>query len=252
MKAVEERLRDEQDFHNQIFEEQTRDKVGRFYAINKSIHESYEDFILSHPQSKTYLEYGCGMGKGDRLEELAKQGANCHGIDISDYAINQLSGEAQEKKLNIDYQVMNAEEMTFKDDYFDVIFGTGILHHLDLEKAYKSISEKLKPDGTAIFIEPLGHNPIINGFRNKTPEIRTEDEHPLLMKDLKQAESYFENIEVKHFYLTTLALPLVFKKNIPNGLLKFFNGVDGILFKILPFLRKHSWQVLLKFSGSKR
>ena len=37
----------------------------------------------------------------------------------------------------------------------------------------------MKPSAGALFIEPLGHNPVINLYRRRTPEQRTVDEHPL-------------------------------------------------------------------------
>lgn len=253
MKTVEKRLEDEQKFHNEIFESDKRtQEISRFYAINDAIHNVYEEVIFDYPQGKTYLEYGCGMAKGGRLTRLAREGAVGHGIDISDYAIDFLNKEAEEEGLDIDYQVMNAEAMTFPDNYFDLIYGTGILHHLDLDKAFGSIADKLKDEGKAVFIEPLGHNPFINGFRNKTPDIRTEDEHPLLMRDFKLARNYFNRVEVRYFYLSTLIVPLLFKKNPPNFLITFFNGVDRILFNVLPFLRKHAWQVVVQFAEPKK
>ena len=251
-KTLEERLKDEQEFHNDIFESEIRSKeVGRFYLINDAIHEGYENYIFDTPKDRVYLEYGCGMGKGNRLMRLAEKGAQVYGIDISDYAIEQLSEEAQAKSIPIGYYVMNAEEMTFEDNTFDVIFGTGILHHLDLDKAYHSIASKLKNGGVAVFIEPLGHNPLINGFRNRTPDIRTEDEHPLLMKDFKSAGKYFGKVDIKYYYLTTLAVPLLFRKNPPGFLIQFCNGVDKAIFTLLPFMRKYAWQVLIKFSQPK-
>jgi len=51
---------------------------------------------------------------------------------------------------------MNAEELKFADDYFDIVCGGAILHHLDLNKALSEIARVLKPDGKAIFVEPLG------------------------------------------------------------------------------------------------
>lgn len=250
MKTVEKRLEDEQKFHNEIFESDKRSsEVGRFYAINDAIHDAYENFIFNAPEDKVFLEYGCGMAKGGRSVRLAKRGATVHGIDISDYAIEFLSKEAEEEKLDIDYQVMNAEDMTFADDYFDVIYGTGILHHLDLNKSFSNIAQKLKDNGTAIFIEPLGHNPLINGFRDKTPDIRTEDEHPLLMPDFKLAKKYFNKVDVQYFYLTTLGVPILFKKKQPKFLINFCNGLDKVIFTLLPFMKKHAWQVVVKFSS---
>lgn len=249
MKTVEKRLEDEQKFHNEIFESNKRtEEVGRFYAITDKIHRDYEAEIFDHPNGKVVLEYGCGMAKGNRVVRLAKQGADVHGIDISDYAINHLSEEAKTQGLSIDYRVMNAEEMTYPDDMFDTIYGSGILHHLDLDKAYSSIADKLKPTGKAVFIEPLGHNPLINGFRNKTPDIRTEDEHPLMKDDFKLATTYFRKIDIKYYYLSTLAAPLIFGKKPPKSLVSFFDGVDKLIFSVLPFMRKYAWQVLVVFS----
>ena len=252
VKSVEQRLEDEQKFHNEIFESDKRsEEVGRFYSLNDEIHGVYDDLIFNEVKNRVFLEYGCGMAKGGRLTRLVKQGGKGHGIDISDYAIDFLNKEAVEEGLDIDYQVMNAEDMTFDDDYFDVIYGTGILHHLDLDKSFDSISKKLKKDGRAIFIEPLGHNPLINGFRNKTPDIRTDDEHPLLMDDFKLAKKYFNKVDVRYFHLTTLGLPFLFKHKSPKFLIRFFNGIDKVLFAIFPFLRKHAWQVVVNFQEPK-
>lgn len=249
-KTIEQRLEDEQKFHNEIFESDKRSsEVGRFYSINDAIHNAYEGYIFNSPQDKVYLEYGCGMAKGGRSVRLAKQGAKVHGIDISDYAIEFLSKEAEEENLEIDYQVMDAENMSFQDNYFDIIYGTGILHHLDLDRSFSNIAQKLKDDGTAIFIEPLGHNPLINGFRNKTPDIRTDDEHPLLMPDFKLAEKYFNKVDIQYFYLSTLAVPLIFKKKQPKFLINLCNSLDKVIFSIMPHMRKHAWQVVVKFSS---
>jgi len=240
----EERIENEKAFHNKIFENKSREKVGRYYAITKSIHDDFDKIIYSNPKVRV-LEYGCGMGES--LAKFASSGADAHGIDISDFAINELQEKADSNNLNIKYQVMNAEDLQYEDKYFDLIFGTGILHHLDLEKSFKTISEKLNKNGKAIFIEPLGHNFFINKYRNKTPDIRTVDEHPLLMNDLQSAKEYFDEIVVKHYYLTSLAIPIFFKKDAPKILIKSLDILDSMIFTVLPFMKRYSWQVLIEF-----
>jgi ubiquinone/menaquinone biosynthesis C-methylase UbiE len=79
--------------------------------------------------------------------------------------------------VNAQFDVMNAEELEFEDAAFDVIFGSGIIHHLDVPRAYSELARVLAPGGSAVFVEPLGHNPLIRVFRNRTPELRTPDEH---------------------------------------------------------------------------
>ncbi len=86
---------------------------------------------------------------------------------------------------------MDAENLKFNDHTFDLVYGSGILHHLSIEKAIVEIKRVLKKDGRAIFYEPLGHNIFINIFRLLTPSLRSEDEHPLLIKDLELIKRTF-------------------------------------------------------------
>jgi SAM-dependent methyltransferase len=73
------------------------------------------------------------------------------------------------------FLVMDAESLGFDEGSFDVVVGSGILHHLALRQ-----SRVLRPDGCAVFVDPLGHNIFIRLYRKLTPSMRTADEHPLL------------------------------------------------------------------------
>ncbi|WP_428491963.1 hypothetical protein [Rhodopila sp.] len=59
------------------------------------------------------------------------------------------------------------------------MFGIGIIHHLDTRQASREVARVLRPDGNAVFWEPMGTNPIIGLYRMLTPNARTVDEHPL-------------------------------------------------------------------------
>src|SRR3546814_11483257 len=79
------------------------------------------------------------------------------GIDISDVAIEKGRERARQKGFtNVRLEAMNAEAMTFPDDSFDLVFGSGIIHHLDIDRAFGEIARVLRPGGRAVFIEPLG------------------------------------------------------------------------------------------------
>ena len=134
--------------------------------------------------------------------------------------------------LNIDYFVMDAENTTFEDNTFDIIVGQGIIHHLNLENIYIETSRILNKNGHAIFMEPLGHNPLINLYRWLTPNIRTPDEHPLKRNDLKLLGKYFSNIKIEYFSLMTLLAVPFRKMRIFNPLLKILYYLDKIIFKI--------------------
>jgi SAM-dependent methyltransferase len=121
-----------------------------------------------------------------------------------------------------------------------------------LHKAFAEIARTLKPGGHAIFVEPLGHNPVINAYRNRTPDLRTEDEHPLMMSDLKMAEKYFGQVEAHYFHLGSLAAAPLVGMKLFDPVLNLLDGVDSAMFKALPFLRKHAWAVVLVFSAPRK
>ncbi len=244
------RIQREQEFHNHRFADDStrRKKVGRFYKVTQSIKQEYEQFLEKKCQNLQIIEYGCGTGS--YAFSLAKNGADIvTGIDISPVAIQVAQQQAQKEGVteNTFFEVMNAEELKFKESSTDLICGTGILHHLDLEKSMNSIVKVLQPKGMAVFVEPLGHNILINLFRSLTPAIRSEDEHPLLDKDLAVFQKYFNKVEIKYFYLTALAAS--FFVGLPgfNIVLSVMEFLDRKLFK-LPFLQRQAWQVLIKLS----
>ena len=128
-------------------------------------------------------------------------GAAVVGIDISAEGIRQATARARTEGLEdrLTFAVMNAERLEFPDDHFDIVCGNSILHHLNLDSACHELVRVLKPEGRAVFREPLGHNLLINLYRKLTPKMRTEDEHPLLTRDLETLAGYFQEAHI-HYY----------------------------------------------------
>lgn len=245
---MKDRIQKEKDFHNDRFANETRDSLNKYYSVSSLIDEYFHKVLFSTCKGKITLEYGCGLG--DRSFILAKYSKEVYGIDIAEIAIIKATNEAKIKNLsNIIFKVMNAEALDFPDNYFDVVCGTSILHHLNLDSSFSELSRILKPGGKAFFIEPLGHNPLINIFRKFTSSLRTEDEHPLRLKDLKLFNKYFTNVNIKYYYLVSLfAIPFRKSKNF-NTILNFLNRIDQILFKI-DFLKIQAWQVVIEVGNS--
>ncbi len=245
-----ERLDREQEFHDRRFANDTerQEKVSKFYKITNSIQQAREKLLLSHAQDSKIIEYGCG--KGSYAFELARQGAQLvTGIDISPVAIELARTEAETKGLseNLEFTVMNAENLEFTPNSYDLICGSGILHHLELDRALASIVKVLQPNGKAVFLEPLGHNFLINLYRRLTPEIRSDDEHPLLESDLAFIGRHFQQVNIHYFYLTSLAASFLAGKPGFTILLNCLEFLDSILLKIPP-LKKQAWLVLMELS----
>ena len=242
---MDTRKHNEKEYHNKVFAEGTRSVVGKYYAVARSSTLFYRNYLETHCPDKTALEYGCGPESYAFV--MARKGTKVIGIDISETAIAQVKELSLQEAAgkNTSFFVMDAEALNFEAAQFDLICGTGILHHLDLSKAYGELARTLKPDGSAIFIEPLGHNPFIQLYRWLTPKLRTADEHPLMMRDLELCRRYFDGIETRHYHLfSLLAVPF---RNVAGfaSLLTLVENLDQLLFKLCPPLRRCSWMVIL-------
>lgn len=246
MDIVHDRLEQERLFHNNLADNDTREHLSRWHSAVEFGKDELKQLVRELGRGKTILEYGCADGQLSIVnEDFALIARSFHGIDIADRAIEKARERAEHHGLkNCRFEAMNAEEMTFDDNTFDLIFGSGIIHHLDVDRAFKEISRVLVPGGRAIFYEPLGHNPLINWYRKRTPEMRTPDEHPLLESDFVVARKYFTTVECRFFGLTTLCAVPFINTFLWDPLMTFFKAVDRVLFK-LPVVRKNAWFVLM-------
>ena len=245
---MDARKQNEKEYHDKVFADGTRSVVGKYYAVTRKSVAFYRDYLETHCPNRSALEYGCGPESYAFV--MARKGTKVIGIDISETAIEQVKELAlkEEAGKNTSFFVMDAEALKFEAQQFDLICGTGILHHLDLPRAFAELARTLKPDGSAIFVEPLGHNPFIRLYRQLTPKLRTADEHPLLMRDLDLCRQYFGGIEARHYHLFSL-LAVPFRKAPGySGLLACCEKLDQFVFKVCPPLRRFSWMVILILS----
>jgi SAM-dependent methyltransferase len=244
----DERKKREAEYHDRRFSgtDDLRDPTSKYYSIMQITYRAYEALILRYCRGKRILEYGCGDGSKTAIWD--ENGAIATGIDISSEGIRKAKEAAERDGTSIEYYVMDAENLEFENDSFDLVVGTGILHHLNLDKACSELTRVLRAGGHAVFIEPMGHNPFINLYRRMTPAFRSIDEHPLLMKDIRFFERYFGAVKPRHFHiLTLLAIPFRNMKGF-GGMLKVLGKLDAALMKLLPFMKRISWTVLLDLS----
>lgn len=242
----DERARREREFHDERFRrpEPRKRRVGRFYAITDTIRRRFRDAIVSQGAGGRVLELGCGAGT--RTVQMAKAGASVTAVDVSPVALRKVAGRV--RRAGVADQVtlveMDAGKLTFDDASFDLVCGSSILHHLDLGAVGPAVARVLRPGGTGVFLEPLGHNLLINGFRRLTPSIRSADERPLRMSDLRRLEAWFDTVEVDYYYLLSLlAAPAPLRRALPA-----LERIDRCLLRV-PLLQRQAWQALITVSG---
>jgi len=247
---IDNRIQREIEFHDNRFEDDRlrKEKVSKFYQTTRKVIERFWDIIEMYPTVGTKI-LECGSGSDCMALELAKRGYDVTAIDISQVAVDITRERAKQDGTisNLEVLQMNVENQVFPDATFDLVIGESILHHLDLDGSLAEISRVLKADGRAIFKEPLGHNWLINFYRNRTPTLRSEDEHPLLMGDIREMERHFDAIHINYYGLTTIAAAALANKSGFENILTFCEVLDAGLLK-LPPLQKQAWIVLLELT----
>ena len=109
------------------------------------------DFLVDFSALKTMdvLEIGCGSGSHGQL--LATHTKSYTGIDITDYAVKSTSTRMSHWELNGKVLKMDAEQMHFLDNSFDLIWSWGVIHHsANTLEILREMNRVLRPGGRAI------------------------------------------------------------------------------------------------------
>ncbi len=244
---MDDRIDRERDFHDHRYADDPRVRLGAVYRAAIAAQQHYLDLAAELGTGADVLELGCGGGVISRT--LGPVARSVVGIDLSPVAVDQARASAAEPGADVDFRVMDAESLTFGDDSFDLVCGSGILHHVDLERALSQIVRVLRPGGSALFLEPLGHNPLINAFRRVTPRLRSVDEHPLLEADLEALSGPFGDVVVGRFaLLTPLAAPLM-RWRAGERLSGWLERADRWLLARSALARRWAWMVVIVVRG---
>jgi SAM-dependent methyltransferase len=234
-------------FHDEKYGEGER--YPRHYKINPTYPIYLKMLEMAGDLAgKRVLEYGCGAGW--ITLDLAKAGAKVSAFDISGEAIRETRNRLAAHGYECDLAQMGAEGLTYEDEAFDVAVGFAIIHHLEIESALRELYRVLKPGGVALFAEPLGTNPLINWYRRRTPQFRTEDEAPLDLDKLAPSLARFASVEHKDFYVAALAAIGLAYVPFGGSLYPPVNAalmkVDDVLLKWFPSLGRWAWYTVLR------
>ena len=107
---------------------------------------------LVNDKNKKILDVGCGYGTS--LKYFHSLGyKNIYGIDPDKELIKTIPSEIAEVKIGV------AQKIPYPDEFFDVVFVNGALHHVPSQKefykeAVKELDRVLKPGGHVFFMEP--------------------------------------------------------------------------------------------------
>ncbi|HKQ30778.1 MAG TPA: class I SAM-dependent methyltransferase [Burkholderiales bacterium] len=116
------------------------------YAAEPMIHAVAQ---FTRHRDKKMLEVGVGAGT-DHLQ-WARAGCECHGVDLTDAAIETTRARLALYGLSSSLQRVDAEVLPFPDATFDLVYSWGVIHHSKSpEHIVAEIHRVLKPGGMFI------------------------------------------------------------------------------------------------------
>lgn len=218
---------------------------------------------LGNLQGLKLLDVGCGLGEASVY--FALEGATVTATDISQGMLDTAQRLAEANGVSITTVLSASEDFSPNANVsqFDIIYTGNTLHHVDIEQTLDVLLPFLKKDGLFVSWDPLAYNPIINVYRRMATEVRTVDEHPLRLADLRTLRNRFQQTQTRFFWLTTLLIFLIMavvQRRSPNKerywkkvveeaerwapLHRPLEYLDHMLLGMFPFLRPLCWNVV--------
>jgi ubiquinone/menaquinone biosynthesis C-methylase UbiE len=208
------------------------------------------------------LELGAGAGKASVY--FAKKGADVITTDISGGMLEVAKQVATKHGVVLKTEQCFSDMLPFMDNSFDVVYAANLLHHVEIEKTLNEARRVLKPHGYFVSWDPLAHNPVINVYRKLASKVRTDDEHPIRMKQLVLFKNIFGNLSC---HTTWLFANIIFLKMFlieridPNKerywerivieykryekIYRRLERFDNIFLKIFPFMKRYCWNIVV-------
>ncbi|PYV23570.1 MAG: SAM-dependent methyltransferase, partial [Acidobacteria bacterium] len=165
-------------------------------------------FILSRMGTladKRLLDIGAGLGESSVY--FALHGAQVTAVDISPGMVETALRLAKSYGVELEGIVLEAENLNVASNCYDIVYVANTIHHVENRALlFEQIARALKPGGLFISYDPLAYNPLINVYRRMATAVRTKDESPLTVADVKLAKKYFCNVGHREFWVSTLLL----------------------------------------------
>ncbi|MCX6357440.1 MAG: class I SAM-dependent methyltransferase [Candidatus Aureabacteria bacterium] len=265
MEHITERQKSEEVFFDRYAGEVGVEELARHPLFSQCAFENlYAAEVMGRLKGRRVLDLGCGWGED--AVWFAEQGAYTVGVDVSPKMLFLARGLASRKRVGESVLFLRAaaESLPFGSESFDVVFGRGTLHHVDLSGTLSEIYRILKPGGITVFSEPLADNPILGVYRKFNRSIRTPMEKPIRYRDLARIGAAFDSFDHMEFKLFTMVvLALYYMKSKLSG--SFHTGwfrdldygfacrrsyccvqkMDSVILRFFPCLGRWCWLTVM-------
>jgi SAM-dependent methyltransferase len=197
----------EQDFHNEWALHTRLDQilVRECFEAPTAVENRFILSQMGDLRGKTILDIGAGLGESSVY--FALQGAIVTATDISPRMVETTIALGKQYGVEIQGIVSVGEDLRLPADQFDLVYIANTIHHVqDRARLLEQVRNSLKPGGRFFSFDPVAYNPVINVYRRMANQVRTEDESPLGIQDLRLARRYFPDVRHRVFWIATLLL----------------------------------------------
>ena len=150
-------------------------------------------------KGKLVLDVGCGPGWITVQYSLG--GAVVHAVDITSAAVELTKKQIAYKNASAEVREGNAENLPFKDDYFDLVVSSGVLHHTsDTCKAMAEAFRVLKPGGAAkitLYRKGILHSKYIFGATKNIMKLISLRHPGAKLADAKDVDDFIRQYDGK-------------------------------------------------------
>lgn len=180
----------------------TRISIHDKYSTNKI---GFANWIFSNyrvEDGMKILELGCGTGsmwKG--REDLIKRSSKIILSDFSEGMVEQSKNTIGEYD-NVDYMVIDIQNIPFEDDSFDIVIANMMLYHVpDIDKGLSEVRRVLK-DGGNFYAATYGEHGIMEHVAKLLGRYGVTDTTSrafTLQNGQKILEPYFDNVKMLRY-----------------------------------------------------
>ncbi|MDF1541161.1 MAG: class I SAM-dependent methyltransferase [Candidatus Thorarchaeota archaeon] len=175
-------------------------------------------FIQKSDLEKIILDCGAG-GSRPPLALFHEWGYECHGIDISQTAIDSAISFASEHGLSLNLKLGDMRDLAYEDETFSFVYTQNSICHLKKEDQKKAIDEMLHvltPEGI-LYADFMSTESSYCGLADLGKDIGQNEYHYVdedgedvlhVFFDDDEADTFFENAEIIHKLKMTRALKI--------------------------------------------
>lgn len=199
--------------------------------------EKFAKFLKDN-QFKKILDVGTGAGNFiNLLNQLYKNYDEIIGIDTNELSISHAKKQITDERVK--FEIMDALDMEYEDDTFDLVCLSNSLHHLsDPLSIFKAMERVLKPGGVLIVSEMVSDNLderqmshlLLHHFAAKLDRARGETHNETMSH-----EEILESLKVNSNITLEDSWDVTYERrgeNIEDEISWFMNTIDRLVKKV--------------------